>query len=292
MPVVLVDQLDVDQRRALAGRGQLARQHRPLVAEEVGLAHVEDEVDRALRDDGGQERRFGDQVADVDPAIGDPPADRRRDLGVLEIELGLLDGRLRRADGRFGGLALLQPLVVVGLGERRAADQLGDALELELGELELRLGAREIGLGALQRGLERPRVDQEQVLALLDGLAVLEVDGREIARDPGANLDLLVGLEAAGELGPLDQLLDPRMGDGDLGRRRRRRGIAVAVAAAVAAGKRQPAEQRQASTGRATGPVACRTRARRIPSLPAPCPSGRRVGEPRLVPPAGPQQLR
>jgi hypothetical protein len=55
-------------------------------------------------------------------------------------------------------------------------------------------------LGLRQRGLERALVDGEQGIADGDDLAVGEVNLLEVAADPGADLDLVDGLEAADEL--------------------------------------------------------------------------------------------
>ena len=47
----------------------------------------------------------------------------------------------------------------------------------------------EIASRLVERGLERALVDGEQQVALLDHLAVGEMDGVEISRHPGTNLD-------------------------------------------------------------------------------------------------------
>ena len=68
--------------------------------------------------------------------------------------------------------------------------QLGGAVELGLGKLELRFGSASCcALARLERELERPRLDDEQQIALLDQLAVDEIDGFEIAAHPRAHLD-------------------------------------------------------------------------------------------------------
>ena len=109
------------------------------------------------------------------------------------------------------------------------------AVLLEPGQLEPGLRLPDLRLGPVDRRLVGPGVDDEQDLVLLDDLAVLEADLLDIARDPGADLDPLHRLEAAGELVPLGELAGQRLGDRDRGggaappgpgrqlRRRRRR---------------------------------------------------------------------
>ena len=82
---------------------------------------------------------------------------------------------------------------------------------VEVGVLHPGLGGEQLRLGLLQRALERPRIDDEQQVALLDGLAVLEVHLGEIARDARAHLDRLDGVEAARVLVPLDDLARQRL---------------------------------------------------------------------------------
>jgi hypothetical protein len=75
-------------------------------------------VDLHLGQVGGddEERRRlharGDRLADVDAALNDDAVDRRFDHGVREVDLVLVDRRLRLADGglglRHGGLLRLQ----------------------------------------------------------------------------------------------------------------------------------------------------------------------------------------
>src|SRR5437879_5216422 len=54
-------------------------------------------------------------------------------------------------------------------------------------------------LGPVQRCLERPRVDLEQQIALLDQRSRLEMDLLQYPADPGAKLDFLDGLQPARE---------------------------------------------------------------------------------------------
>ena len=125
-----------------------------------------------------------DQIADAHLVPAHAAGDRRRHPGIIEIELRLID-RGDRGVARCGGDGHLRHALVIGLlGGVVVLAQLGGAVELRLGELELRLGLRLLGLGGLERKLERPRLDDEQKIALLDQLAVGEVDRFEIAAHP------------------------------------------------------------------------------------------------------------
>ena len=87
----------------------------------------------------------------------------------------------------------------------------------ELGRRPLhpRLRLRELRLGGIEVDLIGPRIDDEEQIALLDQLAVREMDLRQIAADPGANLDVVDRLELAGELVPFGDGLLQGMADGD-----------------------------------------------------------------------------
>ena len=97
---------------------------------------------------------------------------------------------VRRAEG-------LGALVESLLGDRAVAHELLGAIEIGLGEGEIGLGLRQRSSGLRDGVLERPLVDGEQQIALLDHLAVAEMDLVEIARDAGANLDRIHRDEAA-----------------------------------------------------------------------------------------------
>ena len=147
--------------------------------------------------------------------------DRRGHAGIVEIELGLIDRSDRRVARRLGDIHLGDALVVGLLGGIVVLAELGSAVELGLGKIELRLGLGLLGLGGLERELERPRLDDEQEIALLHKLAVDEVDGFEVAAHPRAHLDGLTRLELAGEVAPFLHVPDEGLGHGDGGRRRR-----------------------------------------------------------------------
>ena len=106
-------QADVDDR-ALVGATltQVFQQDR--------FRAVEDEVDRAARNDGGQDvagrRTAGDDIARVDTTVGHATRGRRGDAGVFQVQTRIADGGvagrqigLGRIDGRLVG-------IIFGLG--------------------------------------------------------------------------------------------------------------------------------------------------------------------------------
>src|SRR3546814_13764598 len=73
------------------------------------LVDIEVEVDRIERDDPRQDglvRR--DEIADGDEVAVDAAADRRPDLGVLEVELRVVESRLRALHLGLGSEELVQ----------------------------------------------------------------------------------------------------------------------------------------------------------------------------------------
>ena len=81
--------------------------------------------------------------------------------------------RFSRSSKDFSEMTLLR-------GQRLAAH------DVEIGVRDLDWRLQQLGLRLLQRALEGPRVDHEQQVALLDVLAVLEMDLGEVAGDAGA----------------------------------------------------------------------------------------------------------
>ena len=152
-----------------------------LIGHAVALADIEAEADRVERDDGGEQRgraadAADDQIADAHLVPAHAAGDRGRHPRVIEIELRLIDGGDRRVARRRGDVHLRHALVIGLLRGIIVLAQLRGALELRLGELELRFILRLLRLGRLERELEGPRLDDEQQIALLDQLAVGEID--------------------------------------------------------------------------------------------------------------------
>ena len=129
------------------------------------------------------------------------------------MAIGGLVGRDLRGQLRDGGA------LGVGLLPGREFAELGEALQVEIGVGEIGLVLRLLGLGLVERGLERPRIDLDQRIALLDELAFLEGDLVDLAVDAGANQDGVEALHGA-EAGQIDReigLLDRRDLDRDGG---------------------------------------------------------------------------
>ena len=106
--------------------------------------------------------------------------------------------------------------------------------EVAISSLDLR--ALQIGLGLIDRELVGPRIDHEQQVALLDDLAITEMNGIDESGHPGANVDGRQRLEAAGVFVPFGDLLLQRLRHRDRRRRRRAAGGRLVVAAGEHAG--------------------------------------------------------
>ncbi len=106
---------------------------------ETGNTHVH----RVLADDGGQRAAAGaDDIADGDGSAADQPVDRRLDVRVGEVDLGLaelgLGGEDLSGGGALGGLGIFD---VAALPGRRVQQGLG------AGELDVVVLQRRLGLG-------------------------------------------------------------------------------------------------------------------------------------------------
>ena len=95
----------------------------------------------------------------------------------------------------------------VRLADELVADERLRALELRVGIRELRARARDLRLRVRELRGVGPRVDDEQQLALLHDLPVLEVHGLDRARDSRPHLDGIHGLEAARVVVPVGHAL-------------------------------------------------------------------------------------
>ena len=117
---------------------------------------------------------------------------------------------------------LLGGLLVGGLDAAgTCSGQRAGAEEFAVGEIEAGMGAFDLGDGLLVSLIwGRGRIDQEQQVALVEDVAVLEADLGQRAADLGTQLDLLDGGELTGDLDPAVDLALKRYADGDAGRRR------------------------------------------------------------------------
>ena len=125
-------------------------------------------------------------------------------LGGLNVGLGAQVGRLRvievlAADGPLG-------------------DQRGVPLDVHLGLAEVGLGLGQAALGLVERRLQRPRVDVEQIVALVHEVAFVVVVRQEVAGDLGPDLRVNVAVEGADPV-PVDgHVALGHRGDQHLGR--------------------------------------------------------------------------
>ena len=92
-----------------------------------------------------------------------------------------MDGCFLRLNRGFRDPLGLGALVEGLLGDRLIAHQLLAAGEVRFREREIRLRLRQIGVRLVERSLERPLVDGEEQISLLDHLAVFERDLFEVA---------------------------------------------------------------------------------------------------------------
>src|SRR6202040_3423746 len=135
------------------------------------------------------------EIALVDEFRAEAPVDWRADIAIAEIEFGGIDLRLITLDRslQLPDRCLLLVVALPGLPPR--ADQLFITVEIQLGADELRLVFLLIGLRLLKRRLKRAWVNLEERLALLDILALLEVDFDDLSVDPALDRDHVVGLD-------------------------------------------------------------------------------------------------
>jgi hypothetical protein len=132
-------------------------------------------------------------------------------------------------------------LVISTDRDRFAAAQLGSPGQLAIGEIKPSARLLELSLRCGKIDLEGARVDDEEQIALLDELPVLEVNLRQIAADPRAHLDRFRRHELAGVLVPVDDLAHQRRTDRHRGwcSRLRRRPMRLAKGADRCDGRQQ-----------------------------------------------------
>ncbi len=130
-----------------------------------------------------------DDVAGIDEPEPEPPAERRGDPAVRELELDVVDLAAVGLDDAF----VLVNQLALGVELLRGNGVLGDQgpvpLEIHAGVAEQRLVTRELALRLRQLHLERPRIDLGQEVAGVDVLPFLERHLDQLAVDAGVDGD-------------------------------------------------------------------------------------------------------
>ncbi len=186
------------------------------------LVGVERGVDRPVRHHRGQKIGGGDQVAGGDGGARDAAVDGRDHAGKGQVQPSRLQGRAGGLHIGAGGLGLgLQPLQLA----------LGHGVLVHQPLAAIRIGGRQLGLGlcagqlsgqAVHLGLEGPRVDLEQHLALAYLSPLAEANAVDEAADAGMHAHAIDRFEPAGELVPLTQGFEQHRRHLDAGGGRRR----------------------------------------------------------------------
>src|SRR3954468_21831967 len=165
----------------------------------------------------------------------DPAGDRRHYMGEFDIELCGLQPAFGLGLGGTRRLQRLTALIDGLFRDRAGLHEFQAALEIALGKLYLGACVGELPLGLHSDRLERARIDEVKQIASSDDRTILELYTVDEAAYPGADFNLLDGLEATGELVPV--------GDGSFDRLRhrhpRRRRGRLRLRLLVAASKRQ-----------------------------------------------------
>src|SRR5262249_45057206 len=143
--------------------------------------------------DGRRIARMHD-VASIDLAKADAPVHRRGDGSEAQLCLRALDPRLISLDGSLEivdlGLLLIDCLLRAG----PLVHQVLETFQVFLIRDELRLILGALCLGLIERGNERTLIDDGERVALLDLLALDEINAGELAVDLAADGDGVRGL--------------------------------------------------------------------------------------------------
>ncbi len=175
--------------------------HQRVDLDQVQVGHLE-QRGPAAHVGGGR----GDHRPALDVQLDDGPGHRGPDIGVFQLDLGVVDRHLRIHDLRLGVGIVEQRRVVLFLGDRPGLEQLVGAALLAGGVGELGLGHIQVGLGLGQRVLRVARIDVHQQRALLDQLAGLGAELEHLARRLRLDFHGRVGLNGAGGLGVDDDV--------------------------------------------------------------------------------------
>ena len=244
---------DLVGERALDA-GALARE-----GQEIGFAHVEIEIERIERDQRRQQRgRAGcgaaarDQASDRNLARADAPGEGRAHAAIFEIELGIPHPRLGVLDRGLRSILVVGALVDRLLGCELVALKRLRPRELVVGERHAGGRGLQRRLRLFQPDLVGPRIDDEQQVALVDDLAVLEMDLGQRAADLGPQFDPVDRRELAEKANPgIDVALQGLADRHERGRRRRRRRlVCLAGAQGRSQARKRPSSYRCAERGR------------------------------------------
>ena len=160
------------------------------------------------------------QVANSNLVLPDATINRCGNACVGKVEPRSVDRCLVGAHLRLELMHFRGGVVVLSPRSSSLGEQLLESRELGAGEIELSARVRQHGLAARHLGLERPRIDDEQQVALAHFGARLEVYRLDITVDASAHLDRSDGFDTAGKFVGFNDLLLDRPSDAH--RRRRR----------------------------------------------------------------------
>ncbi len=185
------------------------------------LAQRKVRLDRIDLRNRREECRRADQVADLRGGDGGHSVDERHHLREADVELRGIHGGLGRLDRCLGGEVGLYVVVQLALGDRPLFGERPVALKVALRPADLCLRFGKPRLGLREGGIECPRIDFEQELALVHDRTFFIDAANQIAGYLRANLRVDVAVERRD---PLARQADPlgRQDDhADLGRRGR-----------------------------------------------------------------------
>ncbi len=189
--------LDLDAIGVAEFSGQLRLQ-------QFALADRKRHIHRILADDGREHAAVrADDVAGRDIGFADLAVDRRRDIGIAEIDVRRVQIGLIGHDGALGLLVRGKRLIAGDDSAGILVEQILRALQLDRGEHLGRFGSLQIALGLLDVGLEQSLLDAVERIALLDLVAFLEKDLVQITLDPRSDLDAIGRFDAPDEIARL-----------------------------------------------------------------------------------------
>ena len=166
---------------------------------DILLGDAERDVDRLGLGNDKQGLRVAGlhDIARRNQDAADAPVDRRADGGIVEIEPGELDLGLAGADGGGKGADLRPGIIHLGLWRIALRRQILQPLHIGHRLGMARAVAGEDGLRFLQLRLQRPRIEPEQHVALVDGLPFPDQRREQLALYPRLDGDGRAGLDGA-----------------------------------------------------------------------------------------------